>query len=100
MDLMILLSEKIARVLFGDTDPVGKTVLFNNTELLTVWFKKNTGCYTIWTGDYFSYANHVKLNPAYFLITIAIIILISALTLVFHTVKAASLNPADTLRNE
>jgi len=47
-----------------------------------------------------SYANHVRVNPVYFLSTIAIIIMISALTLVFHTVKAASLNPADTLRNE
>jgi putative ABC transport system permease protein len=47
-----------------------------------------------------SYANHVSINPVYFLITTAIIIMISALTLVFHTVKAASLNPADTLRNE
>jgi hypothetical protein len=26
--------------------------------------------------------------------------MISALTLVFHTIKAANLNPADTIRNE
>ena len=47
-----------------------------------------------------SYANHVKVTPFYFLAAILIIILISALTLVFNTIKAANLNPADTLRNE
>jgi hypothetical protein len=47
-----------------------------------------------------SYANHVRLTPVYFLAAILIIVMISALTLVFHTIKAANLNPADTLRNE
>ena len=47
-----------------------------------------------------SYANHVRLTPFYFLAAILIIVMISALTLVFHTIKAANLNPADTLRNE
>ena len=47
-----------------------------------------------------SYANHVSLSPVYFLAAILIIVIISALTLVFHTIKAANLNPADTLRNE
>ena len=32
----IVISRKIASVLFGDKDPVGKSVLFNNTDLLTV----------------------------------------------------------------
>lgn len=47
-----------------------------------------------------SYANHVSVTPFYFLAAILIIIMISALTLVFNTIKAANLNPADTLRNE
>jgi putative ABC transport system permease protein len=47
-----------------------------------------------------SYATHVKLTPFYFLSAILIIVMISALTLVFNTIKAANLNPAETLRNE
>jgi putative ABC transport system permease protein len=47
-----------------------------------------------------SYANHIRLSPVYFLVSILIIVIISALTLVFHTFKAANLNPADTVRNE
>jgi ABC-type antimicrobial peptide transport system permease subunit len=47
-----------------------------------------------------SYATHVRLTPVYFLTAILIIVMISALILVFHTIKAANLNPADTLRNE
>ncbi len=47
-----------------------------------------------------SYANHVRLTPDYYLASILIIVIISALTLVFHTVKAANLNPSDALRNE
>ncbi|MBP1675188.1 MAG: hypothetical protein H6Q24_1326 [Bacteroidetes bacterium] len=47
-----------------------------------------------------SYAYHVDLNPSYFLVTLLLIVMIAALTLLFHTLKAANLNPADTLRNE
>jgi putative ABC transport system permease protein len=47
-----------------------------------------------------SYAKHVTVTPIYFLSAILIIVMISALTLVFHTIKAANLNPAHTLRNE
>lgn len=47
-----------------------------------------------------SYAYHISLNPLYFLGTIMLIVMIAALTLVFHTLRAANLNPADTLRNE
>jgi hypothetical protein len=47
-----------------------------------------------------SYANHVRLTPVYFLTAILIIVIISALTVVFHTLKAANMNPADALRNE
>lgn len=47
-----------------------------------------------------SYANHVMITPAFFLAAFLIIIMISALTLIFHTVKAANMNPSDTLRNE
>jgi putative ABC transport system permease protein len=47
-----------------------------------------------------SYADHIRLSPVYFLAAILINVMISALTLVFNTLKAANLNPADTLRNE
>jgi ABC-type antimicrobial peptide transport system permease subunit len=47
-----------------------------------------------------SYAYHVELNPSYFLVTVLLIVMIAVLTLVFHTLRAANLNPADTLRNE
>jgi putative ABC transport system permease protein len=47
-----------------------------------------------------TYAYHVGLNPFYFLLSILIIVLIAALTLVFNTLRAASMNPANTLRNE
>ncbi len=47
-----------------------------------------------------SYSYHVGINPAYFLISILIIVLIAALTLGFLTLRAAGTNPADTLRNE
>jgi putative ABC transport system permease protein len=47
-----------------------------------------------------SYATHVRVTPVYFLAALLIIIFIAATTLIFHTIKAANLNPADTLRNE
>lgn len=47
-----------------------------------------------------SYSSHISLTPYYFLAAVIIIVMISALTLIFHTIKAASMNPADTLRNE
>lgn len=47
-----------------------------------------------------SYANHIRLSPLFFLSAFLIILSISVLTMVFHTIKAANLNPADTLRNE
>ncbi|MCJ7820814.1 MAG: ABC transporter permease, partial [Bacteroidales bacterium] len=47
-----------------------------------------------------SYSYHIDLNPLYFLATLSLIITIAALTLIYHTLRAANLNPADTLRNE
>jgi hypothetical protein len=47
-----------------------------------------------------SYAYHISLKPFYFLLSIAIIVIIAAITLVLNTLRAANLNPADTLRNE
>ncbi len=47
-----------------------------------------------------SYAYHVGLNPFYFLASILIIITIASITLIFHTLRASNLNPAETLRNE
>ena len=47
-----------------------------------------------------SYAYHISLNPIYFIASFLIILSIATLTLVLNTIRAASLNPADTLRNE
>lgn len=47
-----------------------------------------------------SYAYHISLRPVYFLVSVLIIVTIAALTLVFNTLRAAGLNPAETLRNE
>jgi putative ABC transport system permease protein len=47
-----------------------------------------------------SYAYHVGINAFYLFVTLIIITMIAALTLIFHTLRAANLNPADTLRNE
>jgi putative ABC transport system permease protein len=47
-----------------------------------------------------SYSFHIDLNPLYFLATLSLIIIIASLTLIYHTLRAANLNPADTLRNE
>ncbi len=71
----------------------GKLVLLSSIIALPV------GCYIIklWLN---SYSIHVRLTPFYFLTAILIIVMISALTLVFHTIKAANLNPVDALRNE
>ena len=71
----------------------GKLVLISSLIALPV------GYYIIkqWLN---SYSNHVRLTPYYFLAAILIIVTISALTLVFHTIRASNLNPADALRNE
>jgi hypothetical protein len=47
-----------------------------------------------------SYSNHIKLSLLYSVAAFLIIVLISALTMIYHTIKAANLNPAVTLRNE
>lgn len=47
-----------------------------------------------------SYVFRIKLSPVYFAAAFIIIITISALTLVYHSFRAASANPAGTLRNE
>ena len=47
-----------------------------------------------------SYPYHVGLSVSYFIVSFLIITLIATLTLIFNTLRAASLNPADTLRNE
>lgn len=47
-----------------------------------------------------SYAYHVELNPFYFLTTVLLIVIIAVLTLVFHTLRAANLNPAQSLKYE
>lgn len=47
-----------------------------------------------------SYAYHIKINPVYFVVTFLIIAAIASLTIMFHTLRTARLNPADTLRDE
>jgi putative ABC transport system permease protein len=47
-----------------------------------------------------SYSSHVSITPFYFIASILIIGIISAGTLIFHTLRAANLNPAESLRNE
>jgi ABC-type antimicrobial peptide transport system permease subunit len=47
-----------------------------------------------------SYASHITITPMYFLASILIILLVAALTLIFHSFRAANLNPAETLKNE
>jgi ABC-type antimicrobial peptide transport system permease subunit len=71
----------------------GKLILISSFIALPVGFY----IIKLWLN---SYANHVKLSPVYFLTAIIVIVSISALTLVFHTIRAANLNPVDSLRNE
>jgi ABC-type antimicrobial peptide transport system permease subunit len=90
------------RKAYGATIPAVLVMLqkeFSKLVLISALIALPVGYYIIsqWLK---SYASHVRLTPVYFLATVLIIISISALTLVFHTVKAANLNPADTLRNE
>ncbi len=47
-----------------------------------------------------SYVYHIRLTPVYFITAFLLIVAITALTLGFHIIKAAYMNPADTLRNE
>lgn len=47
-----------------------------------------------------SYSNHFALTPLYFLTAFLIIVMISSITVFFHTIKAANMNPSDAIRNE
>jgi putative ABC transport system permease protein len=47
-----------------------------------------------------SYTSKITISPLYFLAAVMTIVIISALTLIWHSYKAASANPARTLRNE
>lgn len=47
-----------------------------------------------------SYAFHIQVMPVTYLLALIISFLISTLTITIHTLRAASLNPADTLRDE
>lgn len=50
-----------------------------------------------WLG---SYSSHIKISPLYFISPVMIIVIISALTLIYHSFRAAGANPAQTLKNE
>lgn len=47
-----------------------------------------------------TFAYHIRVNPVIFIITLFLIALISTLTISIHTIRAANLNPANTLRDE
>ena len=47
-----------------------------------------------------TYAYHIKITPVYFILTFLIIVFIASVTVLFHTLRTANLNPADTLRAE
>ena len=47
-----------------------------------------------------TYAYHIKVHPGYFIITFISILLIALLTVLYHTIRTARLNPADTLKSE
>lgn len=47
-----------------------------------------------------SYTIKINISPLYFISAVMIIVIISALTLIYHSYKAASANPAETLKNE
>ena len=47
-----------------------------------------------------TYAYHIKIHPVYFILTFLIIAFIASVTVLFHTLRTANLNPADTLRAE
>jgi putative ABC transport system permease protein len=47
-----------------------------------------------------SYAYHIKIRPQFFFITFILITVLALGTVGFHTLRAASLNPVDTLREE
>jgi putative ABC transport system permease protein len=47
-----------------------------------------------------SYSFQIDLNPLYFILIIIVTMVIAAMILAYHTLKAASLNPAITLKNE
>lgn len=47
-----------------------------------------------------TYAYHIRVHPGYFIFTFISVLLISLLTVLYHTIKTARLNPAYTLRAE
>ncbi|MEZ5001073.1 MAG: FtsX-like permease family protein [Bacteroidales bacterium] len=47
-----------------------------------------------------SYAYHIRLDVKFFLVSFLLITVIASATVIFHTLKASSINPADTLRSE
>jgi ABC-type antimicrobial peptide transport system permease subunit len=90
------------RKAYGATTPAVLILLqkdFGKLVLISSFIALPAGYYIIeqWLN---SYASHIRLTPLYFLAAFLIIVIISAVTLIFHTIKAANLNPADTLRNE
>lgn len=90
------------RKTFGATIPSVLIMLqkeFGKLILLACFLAIPAGYYMIsqWLN---SYTSHIKISPVYFLVSILIILMVSALTLFYHSYKAASANPGETLRNE
>gem|GEM_PF-2345150 len=47
-----------------------------------------------------SYAYHIKVQMGYLIVTFFAVSLVASLTILFHTLRAACLNPANRLRDE
>jgi len=47
-----------------------------------------------------SYAYHISIKPVYFIVTIIIVVSVAIGTVAFNTLRAAGLNPVNTLREE
>ncbi|MCF8222041.1 MAG: ABC transporter permease [Bacteroidales bacterium] len=47
-----------------------------------------------------TYAYHITVKVQYFILTFILVSMVAALTILFHSLRSANLNPADTLREE
>jgi len=47
-----------------------------------------------------TYAYHIKIHPVYFILTFLTVVIIALVTILFHTLRTANLNPVDTLKDE
>jgi putative ABC transport system permease protein len=81
-DVMVLITVQMAKWIF--------------VSLLFAW----PASYFLMTGWLRNYAYHVPLGAGVFLLSLALILLISVLAISYHIVKLSRVNPAETLRHE